>query len=128
MDHHCPWFNNCVGFSTYKFFLLTLFYLVLLSAYVAASMSLYMWHRAPEEGRLSSLLLHPLVLLVIAATMFFSIGCFLCMHASYVTENCTTLESMRPPTFKERGDSFDVGAYRNVVEVSEVAAQPTKAW
>ncbi|KAK8768076.1 hypothetical protein V5799_005143 [Amblyomma americanum] len=116
MDHHCPWFNNCIGFSTYKFFLLTLFYLVLLCAYVAASMPLYMWHRAPNERSLSYPPLHSLFLLVLAGAMFFAIGCFLCMHASFVMANCTTLESTRPATFKERGDSFNIGVYRNVVE------------
>ncbi|XP_037502664.1 palmitoyltransferase ZDHHC15B-like [Rhipicephalus sanguineus] len=49
MDHHCPWFNNCVCFSTYKFFLLTLFYVVFLAAYTMASVAMYMLHKNPRR-------------------------------------------------------------------------------
>ncbi|KAK8781006.1 hypothetical protein V5799_017653 [Amblyomma americanum] len=37
MDDHCAWFNNCVCFSTYKFFLLTIFNVLALCVFGLAS-------------------------------------------------------------------------------------------
>ncbi|XP_037579588.1 palmitoyltransferase ZDHHC20-B [Dermacentor silvarum] len=116
MDHHCPWFNNCVCFSTYKFFLLTLFYSAFLAAYVLASVSTYLLHKSPRR-RLLHRSRHISFLVVMGGTMSAVLALFLGMHISLVIRNATTLESMRAPTFKQTGDSFNLGRYRNCLEV-----------
>ena len=39
MDHHCPWINNCIGFWNRKFFILLLIYVLIVTYFVAITMS-----------------------------------------------------------------------------------------
>ncbi|XP_077557891.1 palmitoyltransferase ZDHHC20-B-like [Haemaphysalis longicornis] len=116
MDHHCPWFNNCVSFSTYKFFLLTLFYIILLGAYASASTSLYFWHSNPRRHLLKHSI-HISFLVLVGATVVFVMGGFLCMHLVFVARNRSTIENIQRPKFRENGDSFNLGIRRNFMEV-----------
>ncbi|XP_077560475.1 palmitoyltransferase ZDHHC20-B-like [Haemaphysalis longicornis] len=117
MDHHCPWFNNCISFRTYKFFLLTLFYIILLGAYSSASTSLYFWHSNPRRGLLNRSL-HISFLIVVGGGVVFVMGGFLCMHLVFVAHNRSTIENMQRPKFREDGDSFDLGVRRNFLEAA----------
>ncbi|XP_075739381.1 palmitoyltransferase ZDHHC2-like [Rhipicephalus microplus] len=118
MDHHCPWFNNCVCFSTYKFFLLTLFYTVALCLYGLATLTAHLvewwsdaWLRKPYA-------FHVGFLLVVGTVLAVALGSFLVMHLFMVSKNETTLERLRDATFQKFGDSFDLGnRYENFVEV-----------
>ncbi|KAH7946819.1 hypothetical protein HPB52_004441 [Rhipicephalus sanguineus] len=117
MDHHCPWLNNCVAFSTYKFFLLTLFYVVLLSTYTFVTVSSYALDTATAMGLPTGVLVHTGFLLLAGTALTVLIGGFFGVHVRILCRNETTLETMRPFLFVESLDSFDLGVRRNVVQV-----------
>ncbi|XP_037280571.2 palmitoyltransferase ZDHHC20-B [Rhipicephalus microplus] len=116
MDHHCPWFNNCVCFNTYKFFLLTLFYAVVLSIFGVSTMGKHvidMWLKA----HMTSTTFQLTFLAVVGTSVVLVLGAFLWHHACMVFRNETTLEQMRAVIFREPDDSFDVGYRQNFVQV-----------
>ncbi|KAL1443677.1 hypothetical protein MTO96_045887 [Rhipicephalus appendiculatus] len=119
MDHHCPWFNNCVGFNTYKFFLLTLFYAVALCVYSVATLGAYLIAWLSDTSLLPSMFaFHAGFIFLVGSALAIGLGSFLVMHLSMVSRNETTLEKLRSEVFLEPGDSFDLGnRYENFVQV-----------
>uniref|UniRef100_A0A224Z464 Palmitoyltransferase n=1 Tax=Rhipicephalus zambeziensis TaxID=60191 RepID=A0A224Z464_9ACAR len=117
MDHHCPWLNNCVAFSTYKFFLLTLFYVVLLASYTFVTVSSYALDTATAMGLPTGVLVHTGFLLLAGTALTVLIGGFFGVHVCILCRNETTLETMRPFVFVESLDSFNLGVRRNIIEV-----------
>jgi hypothetical protein len=51
MDHHCIWMNACVGYRNYRFFLSTLYFLVVGAADTVATV-LFLWWRASHRREL----------------------------------------------------------------------------
>lgn len=119
MDHHCPWINNCVSFTNYKFFVLFLGYALTYCIYV--SLTSLPYFIAFWRGDLQGIGRFHILFLFFVAVMFgVSLLSLFGYHCYLVVENRTTLESFRPPSFRGIGADkygFDVGRYRNFQEV-----------
>ncbi|GBM03333.1 Palmitoyltransferase ZDHHC2 [Araneus ventricosus] len=118
MDHHCPWVNNCVSFTNYKYFILFLGYALLYCLFISATSLQYfikLWTNNLEgPGRF-----HILVLFFVAVMFAVSLVSLFGYHCYLVSVNRSTLESFRPPIFRTGPDKdgFSLGRKANFTEI-----------
>ncbi|KAK8774940.1 hypothetical protein V5799_010527 [Amblyomma americanum] len=116
-DHHCPFLNNCVCFSSYKFFLLTLLYGALLAAFTFFTTASCAWNAANTLELTAGSLVQIGFLAVVAGALSLLVAGFFSVHMRLVYNNETTLEGTCADAFAEPGDSFDIGPFKNFAQV-----------
>lgn len=117
MDHHCPWVNNCISFTNYKFFMLFLVYSLLFSIYVACTSVqnfINFWSGDQTSTKFT------LVFLFFVACMFtVSLISLFGYHCYLVLYNRTTLEAFTSPVFEDgpNPNAYNLGKLNNIKEV-----------
>jgi len=117
-DHHCPWLNNCVGFTNYKYFVLFLGYGFYLCVFGFFAVLPHLTRSSLHTGK--GFAEFQIFLLIVFCALFgTSMGGLLLYHLFLIAKNQTTLETFSSPVFVYGADKrgYDVGLSRNFRQV-----------
>lgn len=102
MDHHCPWFAECVGYRNQKYFIQFLIYSSFYSVIILliTSLELYTWFQV--DGFEKELINFTLLFLwLLAVVTSISLGIFTSFSVMQLCLNQTTIELYRLRRYKE---------------------------
>ncbi|KAH7978355.1 hypothetical protein HPB49_005269 [Dermacentor silvarum] len=102
---------------TYKAFLLTNLYVILLCTYALFTAGSHFRQVPWNHWRVTGPAVQVATMVLVAVAFTVSVGSFFRFHVTLLTLNRTTLESLRSPLFVDKGDTFDIGCGNNFVEV-----------